>query len=268
MPRAPTGQRRRRSTEDAKGHDTSAAAEPFRGYRQAVLIDDPGEVLAVLTDDGCPVPPVPDAGGTGVAWLRAHVVRFSGGAEHHRRRALVEARLAGIEPAALRGPEPTVALAEALGLRGVRAAAVATVAAVYQPVHEPTPEADAAVAELVDACGGIADEDTAASICLLVQAHQATHDLVAGTLRAGATVAETLRTDPPVRSTRRLRDGRVVEVDLTTRPFGAGAHACPGRAHAIALAESVVAACSTDGMAPAPSAGHEPRDGQNYRWDG
>jgi hypothetical protein len=215
-----------------------------------MLIDDPGEVLAVLTDDGCPVPPVPPAGGTGVAWLRACVVRFSSGAEHRRRRALVEARLARVEPAALRGPEPAVALAEALGLHGIRAATVASVAAVYQPVYEPTPEADAAVAELVAACGGVADEDAAATICLLVQAHQATLDLIAGALRGGITVAETLRTDPPVRRTRRLRGGRVVEVDLTTRPFGAGPHACPGRAHAIALAENVVAACSTTGMDP------------------
>lgn len=217
-----------------------------------MLIDDPDEVLAVLTDDGCPVPPVPPAGGTGVAWLRAQVVRFSSGAEHRRRRALVEARLARIEPAALRGPEPTVTLAEALGLNGIRATTVATVAAVYQPVHEPTAEADAAVAELVAACGGVADEHTAATIGLLVQAHQATLDLIAGTLRNGTSVAETLRTDPPVRRTRRLRGGRVVEVDLTTLPFGAGAHACPGRAHATALAENVVAACSATGRSDLP----------------
>ncbi|HEV7650291.1 MAG TPA: hypothetical protein VGP26_19260 [Actinophytocola sp.] len=251
-----------------------------------MVIDDPGEVLAILTDDGCPVPPVPAAAGTGVAWLRAHVVRFSSGTEHRRRRALAEARLARVAPERLRGPEPAVALAEALGLQGIRAAAVAAVAGVYQPWHEPTPEADAAVAELAGACGGAADKDTAATICLLVQAHQATHDLVTTTLRAGTTVAETLRTDPPVRRTRRLRGGRVVEVDLGTQPFGAGAHACPGRAHAIALAENIVAACSHDGTkvaahrathpathpaarpAPAPPADHALRDGQIYRWVG
>jgi cytochrome P450 len=49
-------------------------------------------------------------------------------------------------------------------------------------------------------------------------------------------IAETLRRDPPVRSTRRVGPGGgVVTVDLTGLPFGRGPHACPGRTHAVAL---------------------------------
>ncbi len=207
-----------------------------------MTIDDPGDVLAVLTDDGCPVPPVPAAGGTGVAWLRSHVVRFSSGAEHRRRRSLVEAALRGVSPERLRQRAgrtphaPVLALAEALGVPGIRPGAVAEVAAAYQPHHDVTPAADAAVGELVAACGGVPDERTAATICLLVQAHRATADLVDGALRHGTPVEQTVRLAPPVRSTRRLRAGELVEVDLATVPFGAGAHACPGRQHALALA--------------------------------
>ncbi len=92
------------------------------------------------------------------------------------------------------------------------------------------------------------DEDTAATICLLVQAFQATADLIADSVHNGWSIADTLRLDPPVRHTRRVRDGEVVAVDLSTEPFGAGPHACPGREHALAIAGSVVQACSADRM--------------------
>ncbi|MGW4249693.1 hypothetical protein [Nocardia sp. NPDC004722] len=172
-----------------------------------------------------PVPSVPDAT-DGVAWLRANVVRFSEGETHTRRRALVEAALRGVDIDSLRtgAGTPTAKLAVTLGLSPEVEADVALVAPCYQPHMSVTAEADLAVARLVAACGGVADEVTANRIGLLVQAHAATAALIEGR-------------NPPVPTTRRIGpSGEVVEVDLTGRPFGEGRHACPGRLHALALA--------------------------------
>jgi hypothetical protein len=189
-----------------------------------------------LTDPACTVPAVPP-GDTGVAWLRASVVRFSEGAEHARRRALVVAALAGVDPAALRrdaerAAGPVEVLAVALGLPASVADDVAIVASCYQPHIAMTEDANAAVERLVDICGA-RDEATANRIALLVQACDATKALV-DRLRTG-------ETRPPIPVTRRIGpDGTVVEVDLTDAPFGTGPHACPGRAHALAIAEGLV----------------------------
>src|SRR5258705_1647696 len=60
------------------------------------------DVMAALADPHL-VPPPADSGPPGsVAWLRATVARFSAGDIHARRRALVEADLARLGPAALR----------------------------------------------------------------------------------------------------------------------------------------------------------------------
>ncbi|PXX56544.1 hypothetical protein DFR70_11996 [Nocardia tenerifensis] len=219
------------------------------------LITDPDQVRATLIN--APVPAVPAVHApVGVAWLRAHVPRFSTGAEHERLRALVTAELDRLSPADLRrrahtarAPLPHVrVLAEALGLQGISVEAVALVAAHYQP-HEPQdPAADEAVAELVAACGGIADDATAARICLLVQACAATGALVANARQLNATgtaeqiIERTMDENPPLRSTRRVVDGEVVELDMRHPGlgFGAGPHACPGRAHAIALAAGII----------------------------
>ncbi|WP_189227310.1 isocitrate lyase/PEP mutase family protein [Saccharothrix coeruleofusca] len=176
-----------------------------------------------------PVPAVPDAA-SGVAWLRAHVARFSEGEAHERRRALVLRELSTIDPAALAKPgDHVAALAEAMGLPRSVTSDVALVAACYQPHVPATPAADAAVARLVATCGGAWDETTANRIGLLVQARDATAALIRGDT-------------PPVPRTRRVApDGSLVEVDLAARPFGAGRHACPGRAHALALAEGATA---------------------------
>lgn len=81
------------------------------------------------------------------------------------------------------------------------------------------------MARLVHACGGRWDEHTANLIGILVQACDATAALIAGHA-------------VPVSATRRIGpDGREITVDLTDLPFGAGRHACPGRDHALALAE-------------------------------
>ncbi|MEU5696428.1 isocitrate lyase/phosphoenolpyruvate mutase family protein [Actinosynnema sp. NPDC020468] len=177
----------------------------------------------MLTDPEFTVPPVPRAT-TGVAWLRANVVRFSEGEDHARRREIVHRMLSTVDPNTLDRPGHHVAtLAEALGLPRTVVHDVERIARCYQPHLPTTEEADAAVARLVDIAGDW-DEATANRIGLLVQACDSTAALIAGH-------------DTPVPTTRRVdRDGRVVVVPLEGRPFGEGPHACPGRAHAQALA--------------------------------
>jgi hypothetical protein len=187
--------------------------------------------------------PVPSPAPT-VAWLRAMVARFSSGPDHQRRRALAVAELAKIDPAVLRRMaaettcSPAEVLARAMGVEVGDAVAVA--ARAYHPHTVADSDADLAVARLVDAFGGVSDELTAARISLLIQSCDATAALVAKA-RDHAGVQETLRDDPPLRETRRVRNGQVVMVSLDGRPFGAGTHECPGQAHAIALAEGVLA---------------------------
>ena len=207
-------------------------------------ISDPDEVHAVLADPAFIVPPVPRVESpAGIAWLRAHVGRFSSGPEHERRRALALAEIERLEPEDLRRDArrrataavragrslrevPVETLAAAMGLPAGLAADVEAAARAYQPhVEADAAAADRAVARLVEASGGIADEPTAARIGLLVQACDATAGLVERALRAmpeqpGATVEDilggVLRQDPPVRATRRLATtaARVGSVDV------------------------------------------------------
>lgn len=209
---------------------------------------------AVLDDPGSRVPPLPaDAGTGGVDWLRANVSRFSNGAEHRRRRALVVAELARIDPAELRsgatraalpaapvplaGPPaelvdelahalPVRLLAAALGCPEASPADVGEVARVYlSPVagSADLPAADAAVDRLIRDCGGAADEHGAARICLLVQASAATAGLIRAALPRLAdgetgvaeALAAALRERPPARRTWRITaSGERVAVDL------------------------------------------------------
>lgn len=177
----------------------------------------------VLLDPAHTVPAVP-FGATGVAWLRAHVARFSEGPDHDRRRRLAEEILSTVDVAALERPgNPVAKLAAELGLPRDVVADVSAIAKSYQPHTTVTPEADRAVERLVSLCGA-RDEPTAARIGLLVQACDATNALIAGK-------------NPPVPITRRVApSGEVVEVSLADRPFGDGRHRCPARAHAMALA--------------------------------
>lgn len=215
------------------------------------LITEPDRVREVLTS--APMPAVPrTAQAVGIGWLRADVARFCDGVDHDRRRALVVAELARLSPQVLRERVRTVegelphvrVLAEALGIPDISVSAVAIAAAHYQP-HEPdSAEADRAVAELVAACGGVADERTAARIGLLIQACQATGALVDNARRfegtADEVIARTMVEHPPVRRTRRVVDQELVEVDLTGLGFGAGPHRCPGRDHALAIAAGII----------------------------
>ena len=236
----------------------------------------PDDVRAALADAGCLVPPVPtDAPPHTLAWLRAHVARFANGAEHDRRRAIVVAELARIDPEDLRraardrtlgrpaaAPSaPVAALAAALGVGEAAldavVADVAVVAAAYHPGTErDVASADAGVERLVQAVGPPDSGEAAANrVGLLVQACAATAALIEGAAALApelpgasvdAVVAETLRRNPPARTTRRLAagGGEMLVLDLAAAglPFGHGPRRCPGEDHARALAAGVLEA--------------------------
>ncbi len=242
------------------------------------------DIAAALADPAL-VPELPSAAdggpaGASVAWLRATVARFSSGESHRRRRALVEAELARLEPAALRravaaGPEGEVrvrvvrALAEALGMPepGAVAEGVTVVAGAYFGAGAAAVDAaaDEAVARLVALLvPGATDEaalETAANrIGLLVQACAATAALVEAAAGSDAPLARVLREAPPVAAMRRvaaratrvagreIAEGDVVLLDLSTAnrahpvplTFGAPPRVCPGRAHALAMADGLL----------------------------
>jgi cytochrome P450 len=245
------------------------------------------DVEAVLSSEAFAVPEALP-GDDGVAWLRATVSRFANGADHARRRGLVLAELEALAPAELRRAAesrteaaldasaggsldllqlarriPVATLAAALGAPEGLAGDVATVAPVYPPGAEASPAGDAAVRRLVEALGG--GEAGAARICLLVQACDATAALIGNAAAAALhdgeplvvdeLLAETVRCDPPVRTTRRtcaaptavggvpVEPGETVVVELGAAglAFGAGLRPCPGREHALALAAGVLA---------------------------
>jgi len=181
---------------------------------------------AVLLDPALTVPAVPEAA-AGVGWIRCQVPRFCEGEVHARRRALTEQVIAGIgRPRRL--SSPTTTLLAAMGLPASLERDVAEVAAAYQPHVPVPPEADAAADRLVAVCGG-RTEESAARVCVLVQAHAATLALI-DRIRTGDGA-------PAVPTTRRVTpDGREILVDLATAPFGAGRHACPGQTLALYLA--------------------------------
>ena len=188
-----------------------------------------------------PVPPPGPPGPFGtMAWLRATVSRFAEGETHARRRALIEARLATLDPAELRAAAraaaeessvpleyvPVAVLAAATGVAGDVVDDVRIVAAAYQPGTDAA-GADEALARLIERLPAGDEEAVAQHVALLVQACEATAALIRGD-------------DPPVRSTKRLDpDGNVVIVGLEGRPFGEGRRSCPGKHHALALAEGV-----------------------------
>ncbi|MFF2075300.1 hypothetical protein ACFVXG_11175 [Kitasatospora sp. NPDC058162] len=233
------------------------------------------DVTAALADPALvPPPATPGPYGT-AAWLRATVARFSAGGPHARRRALVLADLERLDPGELRvlaagGYEPDLrlrvvrVLATALGLAGPEAVArdVKAVARAYFDPAPDDPEADAAVARLLPAMGD-ADPETAANrIGLLVQACEATATLVEHARRgAGAPdLAAVLREDPPVRTMRRFAARATVvggvavpagahvrlDLDAAREPgreplaFGAEPRLCPGRSHALVIAEGIL----------------------------
>ena len=182
-----------------------------------------------------PVPPPGPPGPFGtMAWLRATVSRFAEGETHARRRAMVEARLAALDPAALRAAAraaaehggggagrvpreyvPVAVLAAATGVDGDVVDDVRTVAAAYQPGTD-APGADEALRRLLDRLPPGDEEALAQHVALLVQACEATAALIRGD-------------DLPVRSTKRLDpDGNVVVIDLAGPAVRRGTASVPG----------------------------------------
>jgi hypothetical protein len=210
--------------------------------------------VSVLTDARWVVPPLPDGNDGGMDRLRRSVSRFSTGREHARRRAVIEAVLAQIDPGALRVATrrlaaaepvapvvprvPLTALAAALGVDDPAAVAalVPPVALAYLPGSgNAGPAADAAADELLERVG-------AARAAVLVQSCLPVTAWVRTALDRGITLDEVLATAPPVPATTRWRAGETVTVPLDGMPFGEGPRRCPGVAHARALAEGVLEA--------------------------
>ncbi|NJP95744.1 cytochrome P450 [Nonomuraea sp. FMUSA5-5] len=236
-----------------------------------MLITRHAEAAAVLADTRYVPPPVRQDGAEGtLAWLRAHVSRFSTGETHARRRRELVELLSGLDPAALRSAAatltrerggdwrgvPTAVLGAALGVEDT--GAVPAAAAGYLSGEE-SPQADAAVAELLKLAG-------VPVITLLLQAHAATEGLIENALKhvpsdrdVDVLLCETLRQDPPLKATRRLdtRTGDEVTIDLVAvnrdpdaidpalghvphLTFGHGVRPCPAPEHALALAAGVL----------------------------
>jgi len=252
------------------------------------VVADPAQVRAILADPGYRVPdPGRGAPAGTMAWLRQNVARLSDGADHARRRELAEDLLRRLDPAVLRtgardavnavidatGGRPFDAMALVARRVPVRVLAVAldvadpelatghlaAVAAAFLPGMADRGTADSSVARLAELMPAGPDELVAARIGLLVQAYDATAGLIGNAVATGMRaaqprpaadlVAQTLRSDPPVRFTRRVTpSGETIVLDLTAArddpaghlAFGSGLRACPGAAHARALAEGAV----------------------------
>jgi cytochrome P450 len=233
------------------------------------MITGHAEALALLCDPRYDVVPADTHGATaGVGWLRAAVCRFATGAVHARRRALVEQRIAALDVTALRrharelstmdadpGSVTVAVLAHALGIPVDVAPLVAAMSPAYFPGTAISREANAAVDALVTVLGGRYDEQTAATIAILVQAHDAMRGLVTRARGAGtsmpveALLIETLRWDPPVAWLRRVGpDGEQVGIDVRAAnqdadfylTFGAGPRPCPGAEQALAIAAGIL----------------------------
>src|SRR5260370_31624108 len=75
----------------------------YGGSMATELVCADADVRAILADPSYLVPPAPPSDEVGtLAWLRAHVARFCDGEVHDRRRALVQAEIARLDPARLR----------------------------------------------------------------------------------------------------------------------------------------------------------------------
>lgn len=216
--------------------------------------------------------PAPPAGS-----VQFHMARFSEGAEHTRRRAVAEARLAVIDPGGLQAEAhartaahiagrnevdvmaelarsvPVAALVAALGAADVDAAVAATrrlCLALAPPDGSAPSDGWPEVRTPASLLGLDVDQDPEEAVnvvALLFQAMDATAGLIGNALRAGPgpppmTVIRTLRITPA--GVRRAVDLGAADPPL---PFGAGRHRCPGEAHALALAEGVLGALDAAG---------------------
>lgn len=211
------------------------------------------EIKLILSDPSYDVPAVAP-GRDGLAWLRSTASRFVNGDEHARRRALVGAELAALDPAALRRkarsrteaalseatgridamaavarPVPLATLASALGVGDQELDRTVADARIVGPAYlsgDGDAVVDAAVERLRAALARDSPEGSAAAVAVLAQACEATAALIgnAFVLAAGhpklrsavnALLDEALRRSPPVRIMRRVSPrGERVLLDL------------------------------------------------------
>ena len=212
-----------------------------------------GDVERVLADSRFVVPTAPP-GDHGLAWLRSTASRFVNGAEHARRRALLEAELGRLDPEALRRearlrtdavldaaggrieamadvarPIPLATLGSALGIGDGQLEGAVADAIVVGPAYLPG-TADESVDAAVDRLRRLLDrggsEASAAAIAVLAQACEATAALIGNSfllateqpqLRGdvGALLQEVLLRAAPVRLMRRVSPGgEPVTLDL------------------------------------------------------
>ena len=203
------------------------------------------DVRAVLDDPRFGVPEASPSDDIGtVRWLRASVSRFVNGPAHERRRAVVEAELAAIDPTQLQAaafdeasrlltagatvPEvarrgPSAALARRLGAADPDAVALAVtdVAAAYFPGASPAVEAtaDRATSALLTVWRDHGLEIAVARIALLVQGHDATATLIETLLAHGLPLDAVLRQHPPAAAMRRVAQ---VDSDVAAGRIAAG----------------------------------------------
>ncbi|MBU8861164.1 cytochrome P450 [Micromonospora sp. WMMB482] len=218
------------------------------------------DVVSVLTDPRCVVPPAEEGPESGLAWLRASVSRFSPPDRHAARRAVGVAALDALDSRELRvaaerltgrildraatgenGGDrvdvtgdlarrvPLVVLAERLGLTDPVAAVaeVTAVAAAYHPGAGPAAirRADRAVAALLAMSPPAPAEVTANRLGLLVQAADGTAGLIVAAVRHGLAAPDGLGTDALLAEVLRLDPPVRVTRRVAADPLSLGGQA-------------------------------------------
>ncbi len=123
--------------------------------------------------------------------------------------------------------------------------------------HSPSPSHAGSPSHSHSHADSPSDDRIVAMICVLVQACAATGELLAAARDFDSgpedeRAARVMAAAPPLRSTRRVVDGVVTELDLRFPGlgFGAGPHRCPGSAHALALATGVLEGAAAETTTP------------------
>jgi len=246
-------------------------------------ITDPALVTIGLESPKLKPPTAPDSIGSGAtATLRAAMARFSWGDSHHARRADVDLILATISDAPvtetafahtsawlaersvphdaveLASAIPTAVLQELLGIdEPSLQAEVNAIAAVIGRGEAATTASDSA-ATVVQQRVSEAGHDQVAATSLLYQNYDATkgqtllelHATLTGTTHRPTFVTAREALEPVSVGDTNYGTGDLVHLNLTTADldFGAGPHACPGRAVAEAIVAGIVRAVADAGL--------------------
>jgi hypothetical protein len=211
-----------------------------------MLITHPDLIRAAFAHPDLVPPP---AGPGATFWLRSRVARFSHGPDHVRRRALAEALIASVDPAAaaaravalVRAGSPVrEAVVRSLGLvPESQIGAVLKVAGAYFDPSLPAPSCETEVG--AEAGADVeADEERAARIGVLVQACDATAVLVEQRMRPKGRVTKRLALRDLDLEGTFIAAGTMVTLELGDLIFGAPPRECPGRDLAVAIAEAII----------------------------